>query len=602
MTSNVLRQIICVLVLILLLVSVGCEKGPAEDDGMVLRQALLSKPQTLDSGNMRDVYSMMVGGQIYEPLFTYHYLKRPYELIPLIAEEMPEISDDHLTYTIKIKKGVLFQDDPCFKGGKGRELTAHDFIFGLKRIANVKYINQNWSSWQDVLVGLDDFHDYTKQFEDEYSVDYSREVEGLTALDDHTIQFKMVKPYPQFVMMLTDLSTSPVAREAIEYYKGEIVTHPVGTGPYKLKKWHKGSYLTLVRNHNWRGETYPSEGGPGDAEAGLLDDAGVELPRIDAIYWTIFKQQQPAWLCFQKGLLDSKAIPKDNFNESMTSEMGLTDEMRERNIRLVKFDEPSVFWVGFNMKDPVLGNNLPLRKAISLAIDRQRFIDIFFNGRHRIAYGFVSPGQDSYDPEIYKYEFSKFDPEAAKELIEEAENIHGGPIPALTLNMPGKDTFSTQYGQFLQRYFEDVGLTLKVDYMDWPTYMEQMTKGKTQLFASGVSAGSPDALDFLGMFATKYFAPGGNKFFYSDPEFDALYAKAEVMFPSEERVELFRKLERMVLEDYPAVFLNHRTSYVLYHEWNQNVKPHVFTYSLTKYRKVDVEKRDSFKDLLKTLK
>ena len=227
MTGYNLRISVSLAILLSLLVTAGCDKKSVQEEGMVLRQALLSKPQTLDSGNMRDVYSMTVGGQIYEPLYTYHYLKRPYELIPLVAEDMPEISEDNLTYTVKIKKGVLFQDDPCFEGGKGRELTAHDFIFALKRISNVKYINQNWSAWQDVIVGLDDFREYTKQFKDEYSVDYSKEVEGLTALDDYTIRFKMVKPYPQFVMMLTDLSTSPVAREAVELYKGEIVTHPV---------------------------------------------------------------------------------------------------------------------------------------------------------------------------------------------------------------------------------------------------------------------------------------------------------------------------------------------------------------------------------------
>ncbi|MCK4999296.1 MAG: hypothetical protein KAS23_07170, partial [Anaerohalosphaera sp.] len=330
MITNDWHRRLILLILILPTIHTGCRKDPADEKGMVLRQALLSKPQTLDSGNMSDVYSMMVGGDIYEPLYTYHYLKRPYELIPLSADGMPEVSEDHLTYTIKIKKGILFQDDPCFRGSKGREVTVHDYIFAFKRMANIKFINVNWSGWQNKIVGLDDFHEYTRQFKDEYSVDYSKEVDGLLALDDHTIQIKMVKPYPQFISALADICLSPVAQEAVNYYKDEINSHPVGTGPYRLNKWHKRSYLIVVRNNNWRGEKYPTEGEPGDAEEGLLDDAGRELPFVDAVYWTIFKQQQPAWLSFQKGLLDSKSIPKDNFKEAITSETGLSEEMRER--------------------------------------------------------------------------------------------------------------------------------------------------------------------------------------------------------------------------------------------------------------------------------
>lgn len=116
----------------------GCDssKSEKESDEMVLRHALFTKLKGLDPGNMRDVYSVTVTSQICETLYQYHFLKRPYEIVPLLAEEMPEISDDFLTYAIKIKKGVYFQDDKCFPGGRGRELKAGDFVFAIKRIAN----------------------------------------------------------------------------------------------------------------------------------------------------------------------------------------------------------------------------------------------------------------------------------------------------------------------------------------------------------------------------------------------------------------------------------------------------------------------------------
>ena len=547
---------------------------------------------------------MMVGGQIYETLYVFHFLKRPYELIPQLADGMPEISEDHLTYIIRIKKGVLFQDDPCFPNGKGRELKAQDFVYSLKRIANIKYASQNWYSFKDKIVGLDAFREYTKQFKSESEVGYGREVQGVKALDDYRIQIILNRPWPQMIeTIFADTMSSPAAREAVEYYDKDIIRHPVGTGAYRLKTWQRGSYIELVKNENWRGELYPTEGGPGDEEAGYLDDAGKSVPFADRLIWRVIEEDQPAWLLFMRGEIDGMGIPKDNFNEAVKlKNREVTDEMKDRGISLKHFDDPSVFWIGFNMQDPVLGKNKPLRKALSRAFDREHFIDLFLNGRGHVAHGFVAPGLDSYDPEIKKYGYSKYDLQQAGQLLEEAKKIHGGPIPKLTLAMPGTDTFSKQYGQFIQRQFQKIEIELEVNYMDWPTYMAELNKGQLQLFSSGVSASYPDAIDFLTLFGTKYFAPGGNKFFYSNPDFDALLEKAEVMFPASERLELYRTMERMVMEDYPAVFTSHRISYILHHSWYKNYKPHVFSYGLSKYRNIDLADRNGYKGKLKALK
>ena len=170
------------------------------------------------------------------------------------------------------------------------------------------------------------------------------------------------------------------------------------------------------------------------------------------------------------------------------------------------------------------------------------------------------------------------------------------------LAMPGTDTTSVQMGKFAQRLMEQVDLKLDVEYMDWPTYLQEMNKGQLQLFSSGVSAGYPDAIDFLGLFVTKYHAPnGGNAFFYSNSEYDKLYDKVEVMLPGPERLELYRKMERMVMEDYPAIFMSHRVSYTLSHSWYKNIKPHVYSYGLNKYRKVDEADRSGYKVRLKEL-
>jgi oligopeptide transport system substrate-binding protein len=608
----------------------GCgSSAPNEEPNeMTLHHLLHTRIKGLDPGDMRDVYSIMVGSQIFETLYDYHFLKRPYELIPLLAEDMPEVDPDQLVWTIKIKRGVYFRDDVCFPGGKGRELKAQDFIFSIQRIANIKYLSPNWSLFDERIVGLDEFREYTKSCKSEAQVDYSRTVEGLTASDDWTFVIRLTKPWPQLISAaLADISTSPVAKEAVDYYGKDIISHPIGTGPFKLNVWRRGSYIELGRNPTFRGELYPSEGESTDAEAGYLDDAGKSIPFADKVVWTVIEEYQPAWLLFLQGKVDATVIGKDNYGEVMTEGGQLAAKMKQANIQLKTFPDPSTYWLGFNMADSTLGNNKPLRLAISRAIDRQKFIELFFNGRHLVADGLIPPMMACYDPQIKQKGYARYDPQEAQKLLKEAEAVflrqaqdgerfdrperltvegqsrtNGTELPTLKIAMPGTDTWTRQFGQFLERSLNAVGLEVDIQYMDLPTYQEKLNTKSAQMFASGTTAGTPDALDFLSMFYSRNASPGPNKFNYSNPEFDRLYEKAEVMADSPERDELYRRMETIVLEDCPAAFLNHRVGYVLHHGWYKNYKPHAFAYGLSKYRRIDMAERSADKELLKKIK
>ena len=175
-------------------------------------------------------------------------LTRPAINIPVADLWLKEASHD---------KGVFFKDDPCFPDGKGRELKAHDFVYALKRIANVKYMSQRWSDFDQKIIGLDDFREYTKGCR-KGEVDYDRPVAGLYIEDDFTLVIKLHRPWPQLIYWLAYLPTAPMAKEAVDYYGSDIVKHPVGTGPYILKQWHRGIYLEAVRNPNYRDVFYPS--------------------------------------------------------------------------------------------------------------------------------------------------------------------------------------------------------------------------------------------------------------------------------------------------------------------------------------------------------
>ena len=234
-----LRRLVIIAFFILpVLWGCGRDEPVGGSDEMVLYNRLRLKLNTLDPMNCRDVSSHAVASELFECLYEYHYLKRPYELVPCLAEGQPAISEDRLTYTIKIKKGVLFHDDKCFADGKGRELVAGDFVFAWKRLADIKNISKNWWIFDNKLVGLDEFREYTKTCKRREDVDYSREVEGLRAVDDYTLVVKLKNPWPVFKWWLADVATAPIAKEAVDMYGQDIQNYPVGTGPFKLKVWH----------------------------------------------------------------------------------------------------------------------------------------------------------------------------------------------------------------------------------------------------------------------------------------------------------------------------------------------------------------------------
>jgi ABC-type transport system substrate-binding protein len=326
------------------------------------------------------------------------------------------------------------------------------------------------------------------------------------------------------------------------------------------------------------------------------------MPFADRVIWTVIEEDQPRWFLFLQGKTDSSAIPKDNYSDVIAGKGELTPEIQQRNIHLKTFMDATVFFLGFNMLDPVLGQNKPLRLALSRAFDREKFIELFRNNRDMVAHGIIPVLMASYNPEIKKMGYARYDPQEARELLKEAEKVHGGKIPTLKIAVPGTDTFFRQYGQFIKRQYDTVGIPVEIDHMDGPTYWEKLHSRSLQIFASGMGATLPDAQDILQSYYSKFWAPGSNSNNYANPEFDKLYEKIAVMQDCPERRELYRKMELIVLEDCPAVFLNQRIAYVLHHDWYKNYKPNVFTQGLSKYRRVDLEKRRAYKELLKKLK
>ena len=573
------------------LIFAGCTNSCSQkvsDTDSTMNVVLSANVKGLDPIYANDVYSNSIVNNINETLMEYHYLKRPLELKPLLADGMPEVSADGLTHTFKIKKGVKFHNNEAFENGIGRELKASDFEYSWKRLADPRLQADGFWIFDGKIAGLNEWREKVSAGE----ADYDTPVEGITAKDDHTLVVKLSKPYFQLHYVLTMSYTSPVAKEVVEKYGKEYLNHPVGTGPYKFSNWVRNNKIELVKNENWHGQTYPTEGAPGDEEAGLLADAGKALPFNDKIVFYEVTEAQPRWLNFMKGNYEYMAIPKDNFDSAINGGE-LTEDMKAKGIKLYKTPEPDVTYVAFNMKDPVLGKNENLRKAISLAYDTKTSIEKFYNGQAIPAHSPIPPSIDAYDPE-FKNPFKEHDVSKAKEFLEKAGFPEGKGAPVIEYSTLTSST-ARQMAEYFKQNMETIGLQVKIDSVSWPQLQKKIKEAQAQMWGIAWLADYPDAENFLQLLYGPNQTPGPNGSNFANSKFDELYKKAAVMAPGPERTKLYQEMRDIFVEEMPWVPGVHRLGNYLQHGWLKNFKMHRIIGNHYKYLRVDSKKRSELK-------
>lgn len=551
------------------------------DNVKVFKYSSSGTPTTFDTTQSGTMYANTIVTAVYDTLYEYKYLKSPYELKPNLAVAMPQISDDGLTYTIKIKQGVKYSDDPAFANGKGREVVAEDFIYSLKRHFDPKNRSQGAWLWSGKIIGLDAWK--------KAGSNYTKDIEGLKALDNYTIQIKLAKPYPQLTYTLAMGFSAIVPREAVKKYGRELSIHPVGSGPFHIVS-HNNTKTVLEKNPNYRHETFDLSASGYDpklhGDTGIAALDGKTLPIVDRIEANWIKQASARWNSFTKDneivntslqneqidtVLSSKHPVKlkaeyaDKYNFKVSTEAGLV-------YNLFNFDDD---YFGHASDPKINSQNKALRCAIIKSFNWPQRIKRFYLELGTAYPGFVVPGSDGYDPHMNRSSIIQDIPGAKKLLKDNGWTARNLPV----LKYPSVS--STKSKQFFEQFrgnLTKIGYPRnKIKFKSYATFGDfnrDLKKSKTQIMPMGWGLDYPDAQNTLQLFYGPNRSPGSNSSNYNNPEYNALYEQSSVMQASPERTAMYQKMNRMLVDDCVGLGSFSRTSVELWHKstvmWPQN--------------------------------
>ncbi|MDT8403404.1 ABC transporter substrate-binding protein [Sulfuriflexus sp.] len=665
----------------------GCGEGnwnnpypQADSKANVLYSSFEERPKHLDPAVSYSATEYQFIAQIYTPPLQYHYLKRPYTLIPLAAAKMPRVRylDEReqtlpataesaeiafSEYIIEIRPGMRYQPHPAFaRDEQGRflyhalseqqldaiytladfaqtgtrELVAEDFVYQIKRLAHPGLHSPIFGVMSDYIVGLPEYAKTLKQAREretaglENKKDYYLDLKqyplaGVSVLDRYRYRIRIKGKYPQLVYWLSMPFFAPLPVEADRFYSQaglverniSLDWYPVGTGPYMLTVNNPNLEMVLERNPYFDGEVYPGEGEPGDAEAGLLVDAGAPLPFIDKVVYRLERETIPYWSKFLQGYYDSSGISSDSFDEAVSittqGEPTLTEEMEAMGIQLQTAVTTSTFYTGFNMLDPVVGGDSQrarlLRRAIAIATDYEEFISIFNNGRGLAAQGPLPPGLFGYregKAGINPYVYDWVNGRPKRKSIEEARRLlaragypngidrESGEALVINLDTAASGPDAKARLDWWRKQFRKLNIDLVIRSTDYNRFQDKMRNGTAQIFQWGWNADYPDPENFMFLLYgpnSKVGKSGENAANYDNAEFNALFDRMKNMDNGPARQAIIDAMVDIARRDGPWLWGLHPKAFSLHHAWYKNSKPNLMANNTLKYKRIEPELR-----------
>ena len=573
----------------------------AADLRKVVRYAMKSAESKLDPQSESDEASGSINESIFDSLLQYDYLARPAKLRPRTAATLPEVNADGTVYVLKVKPGILFTPDPAFQG-KPRELTAADYVYSLRRLMDPKLKSQWLFLVEGKIKGADVVMADARKTN---RYDYDRPIEGLRALDRYTLRIELNNSDFGFANVLALQATSAVSREVADFYGDDIAAHPVGTGPYLVKSWTRGSKLVLEANPGYREEFF--EGDPGeDARSREIHARlkGQRIPIAGRIEIYVIDEDQPRWLAFlntEHDLVDE--LPYDLANLVIPNGQ-LAPNLQRRAIQMDRAPRANVDMALFNMEHPLVGGYTPekvaLRRAISLAYAADDEIRLVRKGQSIPSQSPVAPLTAGYDP-TFRSEMSEFSPARAKALLDAfgfidrngdgwREQPDGSPLKLEMATQP--DQLSRQLDEIWKRSMTAVGLQIDFRPAKWPENLKNSRAGKLMMWRVGWVAAQPDGDTFL---ALGYGPNKGqaNHARFDLPAFNRIYARQRTIADGAERDALFHEAKKLFAAYAPYKFVGHRIETAVYHPWVVGFRRHPFMRDFWKYVDIDPERKSS---------
>jgi len=599
MKIKFLRVFCCLLAVLLSVNASHAQDKPAEK---VLRYAFRIAETGFDPAQLSDLYSRIATENIFDALYGFDYLARPVKVRPNVAVGMPVVSDDFRTYTVKIRPGIYFADDPAF-GGKRRELTAQDFVYTYKRIFDPKTKSPSFSDLEEEkLLGMDALRREAEK--PGASFDYDREVEGIRALDRYTIQFKTQETRPRFINVLADSSiVGAVAREVVEMYGDKIMEHPVGTGPFKLDQWTRSSKISFVKNPNFREEYYEAEP-PTDDPVSLAiykQFKGKRLPLVDRVVVSIIEEDQPRWLSFLSGDHDLLERLPNAFAYQAIPNNRLAPNLAKKHLSMDRVPAPDATFAFFNMEHPLVGGYTPekvaLRRAIALAYNPEEEIRLPRRNQAIPAQGPIPPLTFGYDPK-FKTEMSEFNRAKATALLDMYGYVDrdgdgwrdlpdGQPLVLEYSTTP--DAATRELNEIWKKNLDAIGVRVQFKTGKWPEHLKAARAGKLMMWSLASTASTPDGGDSL----SRGYGPGkgeGNLARFENAEFDRLYRKQSLMPDGPERLAVMQQAVKIMVAYMPYKYTTHRTLTDMMQPWLIGYRRHPMSAAFWRYVDIDLSK------------
>jgi len=580
------------------LLSVSCVFPALAAQPKVLRVAYLIAETNFDPAAVSDLYSNNICEEIFESPLTYDFLARPAKLKPETLEAMPEVTENGRSYTLRLKKGIYFSDDPVFKG-KRRELVARDYEYAFKRIMDPAVRSPNTWLLDGRVAGMEEAIARAKKTG---KFDYDAPLPGIEVLDRYTLRIRLAKPDYNFLYILAMPNIGAQAREVVEAYGQDIGAHPVGTGAFRLAEWKRSSRIVLERNPNFREEYYEAEPPADDPISQQLykENKGKRLPIVDRVEVSIIEESQPRWLAFLNNELDWINLPYEFLNMAVPGGK-LTPALAREGVRHIPDIELVTVYMYFNMKDPTLGGYTPdkvaLRRAISLAYNIDENVNLIRSGTAIEAHSLVPPGVLGYDPAFNTGK--AYDPARAKALLDMFGYVDrngdgwrdmpdGGPLTFVYASAPSQ--LDRLFTLSWKKAMDAVGVRMETDIAKWPDLRKKSKAGKLQTWELAWRADYPDGENYYQLLYGPNCGSSNDPCFQL-PEFDRLYEQAAALPPGPERSVIYQKMERLVAAYVPFKNMVHRKYNYMLKSWTLGWRKHPILHEGYRYVDVDMERK-----------